>query len=132
MKPIFADSFYYFALSNREDESHERAYEFSAGYVGKIVTTEWILTEVADGFAAPRLRPLFVHLIAQIKADPMTKVVGVSRSLFKKGVELYSRRTDKGWSLTDCISFVVMRELGLSNVLSGDRHFQQAGFRNLL
>jgi hypothetical protein len=52
--------------------------------------------------------------------------------LFEAGTDLYSRRSDKEWSLTDCISFVVMQEQGIGEALTGDRHFEQAGFRALL
>lgn len=55
-----------------------------------------------------------------------------SRSLFDRGIELYNARDDKDWSLTDCISFVVMEEHGIKEALTGDRHFEQAGFRALL
>jgi len=48
------------------------------------------------------------------------------------GLELYARRPDKSWSLTDCISFVVMTDRGLTEALTGDHHFEQAGFRALL
>jgi len=47
-------------------------------------------------------------------------------------VELYAERPDKGWSLTDCISFVVMRQQGITQALTGDHHFEQAGFTALL
>jgi predicted nucleic acid-binding protein len=52
--------------------------------------------------------------------------------LFAAGVELYGTRPDKEWSLTDCISFVVMKREGLTDALTGDRHFEQAGFKVLL
>jgi len=132
MKSIFADSFYYLAISNPKDDAHERAREFSAEYDGRIVTTAWALTEVADGFAAPRLRSLFTRLLAQIEADPKTTIIGPSQLLFRQGIELYSRRPDKEWSLTDCISFVVMRKRNLREALTGDQHFEQAGFKILL
>jgi len=51
---------------------------------------------------------------------------------FDRGVGLYSRRLDKDWSLTDCISFAVMDEFGLTESLTGDHHFEQAGFTILL
>jgi hypothetical protein len=47
-------------------------------------------------------------------------------------VELYAERPDKGWSLTDCIFFVVMRQQGIIQALTGDHHFEQAGFSALL
>jgi hypothetical protein len=55
-----------------------------------------------------------------------------SNELFAAGVELYATRPDKEWSLTDCISFVVMEREGLTDALTGDRHFEQAGFKVLL
>ena len=51
---------------------------------------------------------------------------------FARGFDLYARRPDKSWSLTDCISFVVMTDRGLTEALTGDHHFEQAGFRALL
>jgi predicted nucleic acid-binding protein len=60
------------------------------------------------------------------------KVVSVDTSLLNRGLELYQSRPDKDWGLTDCISFVVMREQNLIDALTADRHFVQAGFRALL
>ncbi len=51
-----------------------------------------------------------------------------SDRLYRRGLDLYAQRADKGWSLTDCISFVVMAEEGLREALTGDRHFAQAGY----
>jgi predicted nucleic acid-binding protein len=59
-------------------------------------------------------------------------VVPPSTELFEAGIDLYSRRPDKEWSLTDCISFVVMQERGITEALTGDYHFVQAGFSILL
>ncbi len=58
-------------------------------------------------------------------------IAGPSDSLYQSGLELYSKRPDKIWSLTNCISFAVMREPGLEEALTGDHHFTQAGFRTL-
>jgi predicted nucleic acid-binding protein len=66
-----------------------------------------------------------------LKQNKFTTIVGASETLFERGVELYSKRLDKNWSLTDCISFVVMQDLGITEALTGDQHFEQAGFRAL-
>jgi predicted nucleic acid-binding protein len=50
-------------------------------------------------------------------------------SIYQAGFELFASRPDKGWPLTDCISFVVMTERGLREALTADHHFEQAGFR---
>ena len=67
-----------------------------------------------------------------LAADPETRIVEASPELFEKGLTLYNSRPDKFWSLTDCISFVVMTEERISDALTGDRHFDQAGFKALL
>ena len=64
--------------------------------------------------------------------DPYTEVVPETTDLFKEGLKLYSSRPDKGWSLTDCLSFVVMKERGILDALTSDHHFNQAGFHALL
>jgi predicted nucleic acid-binding protein len=55
-------------------------------------------------------------------------IVGPEPETFTQGIELYRNRPDKNWSLTDCISFVVMKREGITEALTGDRHFEQAGF----
>ena len=64
--------------------------------------------------------------------DASFHIVPASTELLTRGIQFYRERPDKEWSLTDCISFVVMAEKGLSEALTGDRHFEQAGFKPLL
>jgi hypothetical protein len=59
-------------------------------------------------------------------------MIPATQELFDRGVALYESRPDKEWSLTDCISFVVMADHGITEALTGDRHFEQAGFVALL
>ena len=128
MKPIFADSFYFLALLRLEDSAHARALAASQNRTERLVTTAWVLTEVADALAVPGMREGFPRLLAALRADPACTIVPPTQNLFDAGVELYVRRVDKAWSLTDCISFVVMREHGINEALTGDHHFEQAGF----
>ena len=132
MKPVFADSFYYLAIMNPDDGAHGQAARLSAELTGSVVTTAWVLTEVGDALAAPAHRSGFLTLLASLRQDPEVTVIGPSEELFEAGIDLYSRRPDKEWSLTDCISFVVMQEQGITEALTGDRHFEQAGFQPLL
>jgi predicted nucleic acid-binding protein len=129
---VFADAFFYVALINRHDEHHARAIDWAREFDGEIVTTQWILTEVADAFAGSRIRRELLRTFADLARDPNTRIIEVSPVHFQRGLVLYDGRTDKGWSLTDCISFVVMADEGLTDVLTGDRHFEQAGFKALL
>jgi predicted nucleic acid-binding protein len=132
MNAVFADTFYYLAFLGEKDSQHHRAVRFSEDYSGRTITTAWVLTEVADALAMPDQRPNFVTLLKLLRADPVLTVVPPSESLFQRGLDLYAARPDKAWSLTDCISFVVMEEHGIDEALTADRHFEQAGFSALL
>ena len=132
MKTIFADSYYYLAFVNDRDAGHERALEFSRSYRGRSMTTEWVLTEVADALSVPEQRGVFLELLTQLRNDPGLTILEASHDLFDRGIALFAERPDKSWSLTDCISFVAMQRFGVSEALTADRHFQQAGFLPLL
>jgi predicted nucleic acid-binding protein len=132
MKALFADSFYFLALLRLDDRAHARALTASQNRTERLITKAWILTEVADALAVPGMRESFPHLLATLRADPACTIVPPTQDLFDAGVELYARRPDKAWSLTDCISFVVMREHSMNEALTGDHHFEQAGFIALL
>jgi hypothetical protein len=60
------------------------------------------------------------------------EIVAVRDEHFQQGCDLYARRKDKDWSLTDCISFVIMREYGIDSALTSDEDFEQAGFKRLM
>ncbi|GMU83142.1 MAG: hypothetical protein AMXMBFR47_30130 [Planctomycetota bacterium] len=128
MTRFFADAYYYLALLNPRDEAHERVVTFTRGMVRGSVTTAWVLTEVGDALAAPQQRSAFINFLEDLRIDPDVEVVAPTPELFERGVELFRDRSDKFWTLTDCISFVSMRDRGLREALTADRHFEQAGF----
>ena len=74
----------------------------------------------------------FARFLDTLGSHEDFEVVPASAELFQRGVEFFCARPDKEWSLTDCISFVVMAEKGISEALTADRHFEQAGFKALL
>ena len=132
MKVTFADSAYYMALLNARDQHHERAKKASAGLQGQILTTTWVLTELADAFCKPSQREIVAAFVADLLADSRVIVIPPTLDLFNRGLTFYLRRADKDWSLTDCISFVVMEDRGVTEALATDRDFEQAGFVALL
>ena len=132
MKVVFADTYYYLALAGRRDAGHDRAEAFSRTYHGRVLTTPWVLTEVADALASSDQRRLFVALLADLKSDAHSTIVASRNELFESGCLLYSQRPDKNWSLTDCISFVVMDRHRIVEALTADQHFEQAGFKAIL
>lgn len=132
MNEVFVDSFYFFAILNPRDAAHAGAVEISRRSTRPMVTTTWVLTEVADGLARSANRQVFRRLLARLRANPENQVIPASDDLFEKGIALYDARPDKQWSLTDCISFVVMGDRGIREALTGDHHYEQAGFTPLL
>ncbi len=132
MRMVFADSFYFFALVNDQDPAHGRASAFLHSYSGRLLTTGWVLTEVGDGLAHPRNRPSFLLIEETLRAEPNARVLPCTDDLLGAGIVLFRQRPDKAWSLTDCISFVVMQREGITEALTGDHHFEQAGFVALL
>lgn len=75
MNRVFADAFYFFAILNPDDAAHERARAYASQHHDPIVTTAWVLTELADGLAATQKRHVFAQLVARLQADPDTDIV---------------------------------------------------------
>jgi hypothetical protein len=132
MKPVFADTFFFFAILNRADPSHQRAAAFGRSNRQLRVTTDWVITELADGLSRVQDRERFMDVYRHIQLSPAIRVVPASRALLEEAIALYAARPDKDWPLTDCVSFVVMRDEGITQALTGDQHFEQAGFTALL
>lgn len=132
MSAVFGDTVYFLALLNARDQFHAQALALSERAPGRLVTTEWVLTEVGDALAAPPARGRFVELLAALRGETSVEIVPASHELFERGCTLFAKRNDKAWSLTDCLSFVVMGEHGIETALTADQHFEQAGFRRLM
>ena len=133
MNVAFADSSFYVALLISRDANHAKALSVARAWHGSVVTTRDVLTEVANLLCGSQIgRTKFGQFLADLEADPNTLIVESSHGLWKRGVDFYLRRPDKQWSLTDCISFLVMEDHGLNQALAADHHFEQAGFILLL
>jgi len=128
---LFADAFYFLALLSPRDEDHELAIELSKTLRGRLVTTEAVVLEVADGLCAPQDRPTTAAYIRGLWSNPRVTVVSADHALLDRALTLYEARPDKSWGLTDCVSFTVMQDHGVRDALTGDAHFEQAGFRIL-
>lgn len=132
MNDVFADTFYYYALLSPSDATHQQAIAITPTLSARIVTTAWVVAELAAAFSAPPRRTRCLDLIDHLYADPQITVTPPSQELFDADLALYRSRPDKSWSLTDCISFIVMECEGIAEALTGDHHFEQAGFTALL
>jgi len=134
VKAVFADTFYWAALTSANDSAHDRAIQFSKSLQpDKIITTDEVLGEYLDYFSNARssVRIRAVNAVSALLVNRRVLVIPQSRESFLAGLKLYRERPDKGYSLTDCISMETMRREGLADVLTNDRHFEQEGFRAL-
>jgi predicted nucleic acid-binding protein len=129
---VFADTFYYLSLLDGDDNRHADAIEMTSALAGRIVTTDWVLTELADGLCRSNTRLVVARFIVDVLVDPDVTVVPADRAMFESALNVFQRRPDKDWSLTDCVSFVVMQQRNISEALTADHHFEQAGFRALM
>jgi predicted nucleic acid-binding protein len=132
LKTVFADSFYFFAYLSDFDEYHEKARSILSERPLRLITTPWVLIEVGDGLCSAPRRTLFVDFLRRLRSNPSVTILPSDDETIEEGFKLYAERPDKDWSLTDCISFVVMKRMGIIEAPTGDRHFEQAGFRALL
>jgi hypothetical protein len=127
------DTAFVVALINPQDSYHEQAQEYAACLqTDEIWVHEAILVEIGNGLSAPKHRGAAAAFIAGCYTAKNTHIVTVDAALFQSALQLYSARPDKEWGLTDCISFVVMQQNGITDALTTDHHFEQGGFRALL
>ncbi len=132
MSDCFADTYFFLALLFENDEAHAEAQARVANLSGRLYTSVWVLTEVADALAMPGRRQQFLPFLQFLRASPLVTIVPTEQTLFDRAVELYDQRPDKAWSLTDCTSFTIMNDHDLRDALTGDHHFEQAGFNVLM
>ncbi|MEX2173185.1 MAG: hypothetical protein WD872_02410 [Pirellulaceae bacterium] len=132
MTAVFADTALFVALLARRDAHHATATEYIRDFEGRIVTTQWIMVELANFFAASPVRQTISALIGEMAEDFRFLVIDANGVDYREGIALYAQRADKEWSLTDCISIVVARRAQIHRVLTTDHHFEQAGFEILL
>jgi len=132
---VFIDTAAWIALANMDDEFHTRATQIMGDLLtqkARLVTTEFVLLEVADALTAPNLRSNTIKFINRLRQAPILQIIPLSEDLLANGWLLYSQRLDKSWGLTDCTSFVVMLSEQITQAFTSDRHFEQAGFVKLL
>lgn len=128
-EPLFVDTGYIIALINENDHYHRQALTLSVKYDGhRLVTTDAVLLEVGNALSrlARRQASLIIHHFQT--ADEVT-LIPLNPTLFNTALHWYDKHQDKTWGLVDCVSFAVMAEMQLSQVLAFDRHFIQAGFQ---
>lgn len=129
---IFVDTGYLLAVLHPADELFARAQSWARAITEPLVTTEYVLWELVNALSDPLDRPKAHAAVVEIRSSRNWRLFDATPLLFGEGLILHKVRSDKQWSLTDCISFVVMQREGLQQALAYDYHFEQAGFEALL
>lgn len=132
MADAFVDTSFVVALVNKKDQNHSLALDLAERFAGPgIVTTDAILLEIGNALSRNFKRES-VEIIEHFLTSDDVKVIHIHPPLFRKAFDLYKSHSDKLWGLIDCVSFVVMKELAITDALSADKHFEQAGFNILI
>lgn len=132
---LFLDTAYIYALFNTRDQWHPKAIEWQEILEGDnrpLVTTQLVLVEIGNGLSGQQFRKKAASVIRYLQDNPLVDVIPVLPSAFARAFELFEQRLDKDWGLTDCFSFIAMQDDGLTDALTTDDHFRQAGFNALL
>ena len=130
----FVDTHFWLALTLARDPWHQNAMRARQSLQGvRLVTTDGVLVELLNFVSeyGAHVRREMAGFVRTVLAGSDVDVIPCSGDVFHAGLDLYAQRPDKGYSLTDCFSMVVMRGLGIDAVLTHDRHFAQEGFRVL-
>ena len=132
MADVFVDTSFVVALVNKNDQNHRLALDLSTQYSGKeLVTTDAILLEIGNALSR-NFKRQSVEIIEDFLTSDDVQVIHLAPPLFRRAFDLYKSHSDKSWGLVDCVSFVVMKETGITDALSADKHFEQAGFNFLI
>ena len=135
MIEVFLDSAYAIALAASNDQYHERADTLADRLeedAVRLITTRAVILEIGNALSRARHRKAAISLLEGMEQDENIEIVPLSEELYEQALQLYQNRPDKEWGLTDCVSFIVMQDRGLTEALTSDAHFEQAGFRALL
>jgi uncharacterized protein len=129
---IYIDTGFLIGLFNTKDTLHDRALKWAAKLNDPLIVSEYVLWECVNYFSAVKFRAVASRVVTHVTTDPNIKVVYATRAIFESTMQFHAARPDKDWSLTDCASFQLMSEHGITMALSHDRHFEEAGFQALL
>jgi uncharacterized protein len=131
----FADTSFWMALSRKRDQHNRHAVAWNQFVIrtgSSIVTTEAVLWEWLNGLSDASTRGVAAEGYRRAHTDARIEVVPFQAELIDSAVQLYRTRPDKDWSLTDCLSFVVMERRHLTEALTTDGHFEQVGLKVMM
>lgn len=126
------DTLFIVALINKRDQYHQKALELAQKFENHpLIITDAIFLEVGNALSS-LYKQESAELIETFIASDEVEVIRLNPDLFEKALMLYKQYQDKSWGLVDCVSFVVMQENQVTQALTFDQHFVQAGFQALM
>lgn len=129
---MLVDTSGFLGLYEFKESFHKKAVELYDSATFRL-TTSYILAEYTALAQVRKIpREKIIEFSVKILDDKDVEIVWVDEILHRQAVKLMQERQDKNYSLCDALSFVVMRERGISDALTTDKHFEQEGFRRLL
>lgn len=134
-KPAFADASFFFALAAKRDFAHEAAAHAFESLLKKnrsLVTSDYVVDEALTLTKVRTNAVIATALLDRIERSGAISIEFVGPDRFARAKTSFRTHADHGYSFTDCTSFIIMRELGISDALTTDRHFEAAGFHALL
>ncbi len=131
-KRIFVDTHGFYVWADSDDPAHRKAEVILRRSGRKFLTTEWIVVETVNLFVVRRKPHWADNLLDVLMGTDAVRVVPASTEQFQAARRLWRQYRDHGFPMTDCTSFAVMREMGVEDALTGDRHFRVMGFNPML
>lgn len=92
---VFADTFALIAWMNRRDSAHQMVTDYLDRFTGQLLTTAWVLMEIADALSAPQARATAAAFLTAVRADVSFEVVGYEPAAYQRGFDLFASRPDK-------------------------------------
>lgn len=129
MQKIFVDTGGWYAVIARRDRDHESAKQFLTGNYLPLLTSDYVLDETVTLLQSRLGHSYAVKFLDTLQASERTELAHISSAYLTETINLFRSRPDKGWSFTDCSSFVLMREHNIQCAFAFDEHFRQAGFQ---
>jgi predicted nucleic acid-binding protein len=134
-REVFVDTSGLYALVDRKDAHHATARAvverlLRAGR--RLVATDYVLAETVNLANARSGTRVAIRVLDLIEQSAGIRIEWIGASRFDITKVFFRKHADHSYSFTDCTSFVLMRELKLSQALTTDHHFSQAGFETLL
>jgi predicted nucleic acid-binding protein len=129
---VFIDTLYVVALINQRDQFHARAEELAEQFEGqRFLVTDAVILEIGNALAR-NYKPEATRVVEHLLTSPDVGGIRLTAELLTEAFTLYKSHQDKEWGLTDCVSFIVMRQADVREALTFDQHFVQAGFEALM